>query len=417
VVVRVPSLVVEARSDDDVRAALAVSRSAGVPVAIRGCGHSCNGQTLTEGIQIVAVPPRGAAVRPLGGGVFEIDARARWRQVEAELHAQGRTVPVLADYLDLTVGGTLSVGGYGATSIVHGAQVDHVESLELILPDGSTVRCSREESRELFRLSLAGLGQVGVIARATIRTVPHQPYSALFVYEHGSLSELVEAQGWMTQPRDVWPSLFKAVHARGRFVSTCGVTAPSLGAAWKLQPPAGVGLAPRRRYVLPHYRRLRSATVALWVARFGTARRLWSDYVLDFAGARAFAAFLTELTAADAFAGCLKAVYVVPIRRPAGAESFALEAAGTGEGTRFGIGVYSMVPAGAASALVSVEAALAACLSECVRLGGRPYLYGWHRLSGETLRQLYGAGYERLLQLRRELDPAQLFQTSKILEA
>jgi FAD/FMN-containing dehydrogenase len=36
-------------------------------------------------------------------------------------------------------------------------------------------------------------------------------------------------------------------------------------------------------------------------------------------------------------------------------------------------------------------------------------LYGYHELDKAAKRSLYGADYDRLLELRRELDPAGLF--------
>jgi FAD/FMN-containing dehydrogenase len=58
---------------------------------------------------------------------------------------------------------------------------------------------------------------------------------------------------------------------------------------------------------------------------------------------------------------------------------------------------------------------VASCLAKCVEVGGRPYLYGWHRLGRRTLEDLYGGAWGRLLELRRELDPAGVFQPGKLL--
>ena len=57
-----------------------------------------------------------------------------------------------------------------------------------------------------------------------------------------------------------------------------------------------------------------------------------------------------------------------------------------------------------------VDQAAELCLDRCLELGGRPYLYGWHRLDDTTLERLYGDDLRRLCALRRELDPEGLFQ-------
>jgi cytokinin dehydrogenase len=84
----------------------------------------------------------------------------------------GYTPPVLTDYLRLTVGGTLSVGGVSGTSWRYGAQVDNVEELTVVTGAGKTVKCSESENRSLFEAVLAGQGQCGVMVGARLRLVP-----------------------------------------------------------------------------------------------------------------------------------------------------------------------------------------------------------------------------------------------------
>lgn len=104
-----------------------------------------------------------------------VDAGARWSQVLKATLEHGLTPPVLTDYLELSIGGTLSVGGVGGTSHHHGAQTDNVLELDVITPDGTLVTCSAERHPELFDAVRAGRGRSGVIVRATVRLVaaPH----------------------------------------------------------------------------------------------------------------------------------------------------------------------------------------------------------------------------------------------------
>jgi FAD/FMN-containing dehydrogenase len=74
----------------------------------------------------------------------------RWHEVEAAANARGRTIPVLTDNLDTTVGGTLSVGGIGTRSVSYGRQVDWVDALTLIRPDGTIVLCSPVSEPDLL---------------------------------------------------------------------------------------------------------------------------------------------------------------------------------------------------------------------------------------------------------------------------
>ncbi|MBC8071249.1 MAG: FAD-binding protein, partial [Deltaproteobacteria bacterium] len=106
------------------------------------------------------------------GDYVRVGAGARWTRVVAGTHASGLTPPVLTDYLDLTVGGTLSVGGVGGQSFAHGLQVDNVSELEVVTGAGRRMRCSPHLHPELFHGCLGGLGQLGVIVEATLRLVP-----------------------------------------------------------------------------------------------------------------------------------------------------------------------------------------------------------------------------------------------------
>ena len=60
-------------------------------------------------------------------------------------------------------------GGFGAASVQFGAQVAHVERLEVVTPAGDLVVCSPEVESDLFNAVRAGQGQFGVITRAWLR--------------------------------------------------------------------------------------------------------------------------------------------------------------------------------------------------------------------------------------------------------
>jgi FAD/FMN-containing dehydrogenase len=415
---RIPRAVVRATRELQVVDTLKTARRLGLPVTVRGQGHSCFGQTVTDGLLLLNDAAASAAPPLIDGDLAEVSARSRWREAEAFLNGHGRSFAVQADYLDLSVGGTLSVGGYGVDSVVYGAQVDHVDRIRLIKPDGAAVWCSALENTDLFAYALAGLGQVGVIERAVLRTIPHRAFTALFTYHHPNLGDLVDSMAWLAESTIDRPLLFKALHARGRFVSTYGVQAANLREAISAtrRPP----LHARRvahTWITPKYRQWRSLVVKLWVARFANCRRLWTDFLFDYEGLTFFTAFLEPLLKQEPFALCLKSVYIVAIRKLPRSISFPLEASeGIREPMSFGIGLYSMIPARDPDLVTRVADTVSRCLEKCIELGGRPYRYGWHQLSERSYRALYGSTYDQLLALKRELDPQGLFQASRLPE-
>ncbi|GGX57531.1 FAD-binding protein [Streptomyces fructofermentans] len=176
IVHRRPAAVLRPGSVDDVVAMVRFCNERGIRVAPRGEGHATNGQAQVEGGLVVETTPLAAigAVRPggaSGGGSVTVGAGARWSDVARAAIAHGLTPPVFTDYLELSVGGTLSVGGLGGQSHQHGAQVDTVLELDVVTGAGERLRCSPTRHRDLFLATLAGLGQCAIIVGATLRLV------------------------------------------------------------------------------------------------------------------------------------------------------------------------------------------------------------------------------------------------------
>jgi cytokinin dehydrogenase len=168
-----PAAVLRPGSVSEIVTALA----SGVPVRPRGEGHSTGGQAQQPGG--VVLDMRGwDEVLAVTSSHVVVQAGARWSSVVAAALPFGVTPPVLTDYLELSVGGTLSVGGIGGMSHQHGFQVDNVTELEVLVPTG-TIHVCRPGDR-LFDLVRGGYGEHGIILRATLRVVP--AYSEVWRY-------------------------------------------------------------------------------------------------------------------------------------------------------------------------------------------------------------------------------------------
>ena len=167
-----PVAVARCASAEEVAALIRLCRERGVPVTPRGQGHSQSGQSTASGgvlldtsaLNSIAID-QAAATATVGGGVV-------WRSlVEASL-PQGLVPRVLTNNLNVSIGGTVSMAGLGVASFRYGTQADNVAELEVVTGAGEIVTCSREQNRELFDLVRCGLGQFGVITRATVKLRP-----------------------------------------------------------------------------------------------------------------------------------------------------------------------------------------------------------------------------------------------------
>jgi FAD/FMN-containing dehydrogenase len=410
VVERTPAVVVKATSEDDVVHTLRVCRQAGVPVSIRGSGHSFAGQGLCEGGVLIVNVAASPALKLHGNGDVEVSTRVIWSELEPALNKLGRAVPVLTNHLSVTVGGTLSVGGYGEGTVAHRGQIDLVQRLKLIRPDGSALWCSPDENAELFSYSLASLGQTGFVESVVLRTEPYRRKAHIFIHKFADLSGLIASASWMARGRE-HVDFFSGQHYEGAFYATYGIL-------------AGGEAGDERRSDLEAslaVREVKKVEFDDWPLRsVGGQRRnqwdahsyfVWSDYVVDVAHAQRMAAFLAErVITHPAYESCFGRLLLLAMRGPEGKRFFPFEPITPAmKELAFGFGLYFRVPKSLAGGLREVQRLERQTLERCLELGGRPYLAGWYDWNDELKRQIYGSGLDTLRRIRAEFDPANLF--------
>ena len=207
IVHRRPYAVLEPGDIDDITLMLRFCSRHQIPAAPRGEGHATFGQAeARHGLVIDMSPLRAINVdhrAGLGGRTVWAEAGARWSALARVTLAHRLTPPVFTDYLELSVGGTLSAGGIGGTSPRFGGQVDNVAELEVVTGAGERMVCSPHQRADLFYAVLAGLGQCAVIVRARIRLLPARRYVRHYILFYPTVDALTADQ--------------RLVHADGRF--------------------------------------------------------------------------------------------------------------------------------------------------------------------------------------------------------
>ncbi|MGH9024777.1 MAG: FAD-binding protein, partial [Acidimicrobiia bacterium] len=157
-------------SADDVAETIQWTAQRGRKFAAQGQHHSTFGRSAVKD-GIVADMSTLRKIGLVEGDTIVVDAGAKWSEVLDATLGHGMTPPVLTDYIELSVGGTLVVGGVGGTTSSFGMQSDNVVEMEVVTGKGEKVNCSATNNAELFNTVRAGLGQVGVITRATLKLV------------------------------------------------------------------------------------------------------------------------------------------------------------------------------------------------------------------------------------------------------
>jgi len=187
---RMPEGVLQPASDQDVADIIRRAGDLRRRIAPRGRGHSVYGRAqVRDGIVIDMTRLR--AIHEIGGDRIIVDAGATWSEVLAATLPRGLTPPVLTDYLELSIGGTLAVGGIGGMTSRYGVQTDNVLELDVITGRGEKITCSPSSNSGLFHAVRAGLGQVGVVTRATLRLMPAPEKVRRYVLTYPDLATLL----------------------------------------------------------------------------------------------------------------------------------------------------------------------------------------------------------------------------------
>ncbi|UGY94070.1 D-arabinono-1,4-lactone oxidase [Streptomyces gobiensis] len=143
----------------------------GLPVKAVGTGHSFTSVATTDGVLIR--PERLSGVREIDrvAGTVTVAAGTPLLQLNQVLAGAGLSLTNMGDIMEQTVSGAASTGthGTGRDSASIAAQI---EGLELVLADGSVLRCSRKENADVFAAARVGLGALGVISEITFAIEP-----------------------------------------------------------------------------------------------------------------------------------------------------------------------------------------------------------------------------------------------------
>jgi len=426
VIVKTPTVVVWPDHADDVATVLHCAQAAGCPVSIRGTGHSQGGQSLNQGgivIDTRSLDPI-EQINKAEGWVIA-GAGGLWSTLVRVVAAAGVLPPVLTDHTQVTIGGTLAIGGVGPASFRQGLQIDHCLGLEVVLGTGEVLWISPQHEPDLFHHVLGGLGQFGVITKAKVRLRPFQRYTQTIRLVYHKLTTFLQgAQFFGQQPNVHWLEGFARPRGGG------------------LKPLTGAG----HHYILEVSTESNDLTLIdgqrLWEdanAEGGhtVVKRTTLDYVFRleqvFAGygrpveksrARPWVEHFLPLSAVEE--------YVETIAASFPATTFLLWPMPTSLATSLPVvkSPHPMVAMPSVSPVVLVgimasippaqlEAALprlqqASALG--ITLGGKRYLSGWVNFDQQQWRQHYGGAqrdqlWDHRQQLKQRCDPQQVLQS------
>jgi FAD/FMN-containing dehydrogenase len=158
-----PAVIVQCRSTSDVVAAVRSASAAGLPIAVRGGGHSVAGHCVADGALVVDLRHmRAVDVDPVRR-VARAEGGAQWLDVDTATTAHGLATTG-GTFVDTGIGGLTLTGGIGYLMGTGGFTCDTLVGAEVVTAAGDVVRAGDGGDPDLLWALRGGGGNFGVIS-------------------------------------------------------------------------------------------------------------------------------------------------------------------------------------------------------------------------------------------------------------
>ena len=163
-----PSMIVYCMVESDVAVALQLAQQGSAPFTVRSGGHCTAGFSAGAGVLIDVSNLNGVYIHPQMPAAT-VCCGCDFGNFRAALAPYGLHVPG-GECDDVCIGGYVQGGGYGFTSVTYGMNCDNVESMRVMLADGSIVTATARQNADLWWAMRGGTGgNFGVLLSVTYR--------------------------------------------------------------------------------------------------------------------------------------------------------------------------------------------------------------------------------------------------------
>jgi FAD/FMN-containing dehydrogenase len=190
-----PDVTVRPTGTADVVDAIAYARRRGMPIAVRGGGHSIAGLSAPKGGMLIDLADMDGVHVDQARRLAVVQGGALWGDVDRETQAFGLVAPggVISD---TGVGGLTLGGGYGWVRRRYGLSVDQLVEAQVATADGRVLTANAEEHPDLFWALRGGGGNFGVVTSFTFALQPLGPTVAFSATMYPIEESAAVLQGW-----------------------------------------------------------------------------------------------------------------------------------------------------------------------------------------------------------------------------
>jgi len=208
---RKPAAIVRPADAIDVSRTVQTAHELGLELAVKSGGHSVAGHSATDGGILLDMRTLNAVdIDPIRW-VGSAQGGATAGEYTMAAHAHGMATP-FGDTLSVGLGGLTLGGGIGWLARKHGMTIDNLLEADIVTADGRMVTVSEESDPDLFWAIRGGGGNFGIVTRFRYRLHPVEIVTggALFLplsqqVLRGLIDASVEAPDELTQISFVMP--------------------------------------------------------------------------------------------------------------------------------------------------------------------------------------------------------------------
>lgn len=209
-----PAAVAFPRTAAEVATVVRAASASGLRVAPQSTGHNA-GPLAAQGLDdvvVVRTSHLGTAVADPVRGIVRVEGGAVWEPAVDAASAHGRAV-LHGSSPDVGVAGYTLGGGIGWYARRLGLATNSLVAVEMVLADGSHVRCDADTNAELFWAVRGGGGNFGVVTALELRMFDIQTaYAGMLVWDLAAIEPVLrEWAAWAPTAPDEVTTAFRAM--------------------------------------------------------------------------------------------------------------------------------------------------------------------------------------------------------------